>query len=326
MSLLTSILSSITWGSQSSDENGYRNALHQLLTSRGNPVDFVGGVASGSMNDNQHEGHPGKRISEIADESTMGIAAAANIVLVHAGTNDANQNHDVANAPARLKSLVDSIFKSSPKAAIFLCQLIPARKKAVQAGVNTINAAIPGIVNGYVAAGKKVTLVEMNNALSLDDIKDNLHPNDEGYVKMANAYWAAIQAADAKGWISVPGTPTAPAPCKASPSWSGPHLIAKGPKVATSDGDFKPTWSVRRVGAGGACARSQLHFFDLDGDGLKDYACVDKDSSAVKVYINVPNADGKASGKWNEIPGYVKPGMAGFRGDVRRVSAINFVC
>lgn len=37
---------------------------------------------------------------------------------------------------------------------------------------------------------------------------------------------------------------------------------------------------------------------DLDGDGLKDYACVDPKTGAVTVHINVPDSNGKAQNVW----------------------------
>lgn len=76
---------------------------------------------------------------------------------------------------------------------------------------------------------------------------------------------------------------------------------------ATSDGDFKPAWSTKRVVAEGACPRAQLHFMDLDGDGLKDYACVNPKNGETNVHLNIPDADGKTSGKWNDLGKIANP-------------------
>lgn len=46
---------------------------------------------------------------------------------------------------------------------------------------------------------------------------------------------------------------------------------------------------------------------DLDGDGLKDYACVDPKTGGVKVHINIPDADGKTSGYWKTPKTVVTP-------------------
>lgn len=56
---------SITFGVGSSDGNGYRNLLHNLL-SPGNTVDFIGSIKAGTMADNDNEGHSGYTITQIS--------------------------------------------------------------------------------------------------------------------------------------------------------------------------------------------------------------------------------------------------------------------
>ncbi|KAL3454210.1 hypothetical protein BJX65DRAFT_301996 [Aspergillus insuetus] len=309
---------SITWGAQSSDDAGYRKYLYDMLVAHGNKVDFVGSVQSGTdIGDDDHEGHRGETIEEIAHDSLTGIYAAANIILLHAGTNDMKGDIDVTNAPSRLADLIDLIFKHSDDAVLLVCQIIPSTTGAYQTRINNFNAALPAIVDGYLAKGRKVALVAMNDALSTADLADNLHPNDGGYKKMADAYYAAITAADANGWISEPGEylsppadSTSPESCKATPSWYNAGRIATGAKVATSDGLFQPSWYKKGVIAEGACPRARLHFMDLDGDGLKDYACVDPKTGAVDVWLNIPDADGKSAGNWNKL-GEVATGATG---------------
>ncbi|KAI0531835.1 hypothetical protein GGR58DRAFT_508047 [Xylaria digitata] len=271
---------SITWGAQSSDDNGYRFTLHESLTALGNNVDFVGSVESGNFADDQHEGHRGYLISGINTASDLGIYAAPNIVLLHAGTNDMYHDTDVTNAPARLKALIDKIYEHSPDAAVF----------DIQSRIEGFNEAIPALVAEYVDAGKHVTTVSMNTALTASDLADTLHPNDGGYVKMAKAYHAAIEEAGAKGWIVGPGK-------------------AEVPPVTA----FEMSWSKLGVVAAGACPRAQLHFMDLDGDGLKDYACVEPTTGALSIWLNVPDANGKTSTDWTKL-GKVATGRAGRNG------------
>ncbi|KAI0435552.1 hypothetical protein F4803DRAFT_557872 [Xylaria telfairii] len=112
------IENSITWGAQSSDENGYRNSFHKRLEARGNKVDFVGNVTSGSMADDEHEGHRGYVIADITTDSNVGIYAVPNIALVHAGTNGINKDRDVGTAPSRLKALIKKILTHSPDVVV----------------------------------------------------------------------------------------------------------------------------------------------------------------------------------------------------------------
>jgi hypothetical protein len=67
---------SITWGFTSSDGNGYRLALHNLLQT-GNTLDFIGSLKSGTMVDNDNEGHIGATIAQIAQSATNSLALPA---------------------------------------------------------------------------------------------------------------------------------------------------------------------------------------------------------------------------------------------------------
>jgi hypothetical protein len=57
---------SITRGTNSNPVNGYRKNLRDELRFLGYPVNMVGCMAEGDFNDNQHEGHPGWFISQVA--------------------------------------------------------------------------------------------------------------------------------------------------------------------------------------------------------------------------------------------------------------------
>lgn len=193
------------------------------------------------MVDRNHEGHRGYVIDEILRDSGVGIHAGANIVLLHAGTNDMKNNVIPSNAPDRLKKLIDAIYKWSPDTVILLCTIIPAspdRYPATVPRIKSFNEAISSVVvTEYILKGKKMIPVAMNNAITLADLADGLHPNDGGYAKMADKYYAAIELADEKGWITEPGkkTPvpdaTSPENCKSTPSWYNVGMIATGAKV-----------------------------------------------------------------------------------------------
>lgn len=133
--------------------------------------------------------------------------------------------------------MINKILTQSPDAVVLVCQIIPSTTGSTQTRINAFNAEIPSLVSSFVKAGKKVMTVEMNNALTTADLKDNLHPNDGGYAKMADAYYAAIEKADEMDWISTPGTPKTPpdstsvAACQATPSWYKVGKVADGAKV-----------------------------------------------------------------------------------------------
>jgi lysophospholipase L1-like esterase len=190
---------SITDGTQT--PGGYRIDLWQRLADGGYTADFVGSQFNGpaSLGDHDHEGHPGWRIDQI-DANVVGWLNAyrPHTVLLHIGTNDILQNYDLATAPDRLSALIDRITTTAPDAEVFVAQITPLGWGDGEAAVNSFNAAIPGIVQSKVNAGKNVHLVDMHSTLTTADLEDGVHPTAAGYDKMAAVWYGALQ--------SVPGS------------------------------------------------------------------------------------------------------------------------
>ncbi|KAJ7825508.1 lipolytic enzyme [Mycena olivaceomarginata] len=182
---------SITFGLTSSDGNGYRSTLHNLLQT-GNTVDFIGSIKSGTMADNDNEGHSGFTVSQIAQSATNALALPArpNVVLLMAGTNDMPRNP--SGAPALMSALIDQIFAACPDAALIVASLTPL--PSAQAAVNTYNTALTQL---------HILLASMVSVLA-SDLTDGVHPTNAGYVKMANAWFPVIQQAAKNGWIGKP--------------------------------------------------------------------------------------------------------------------------
>jgi lysophospholipase L1-like esterase len=195
---------SITWGVGSSNGNGYRGPLGTGLTAAGHTLDFVGSGRNGVMADPDNEGHSGWRIDQIA-----GIADSVltryrpNVVTLEIGTNDLNQNYQVPTATDRLHALVDRITADAPDATVLVASLIVSKNTVEEPNRPAFNQQVPAIVQAEQAAGRHVRYVDMG-ALTTADLSDDLHPNDGGYQKMADAFEAGVQAADAAGWIKAP--------------------------------------------------------------------------------------------------------------------------
>ncbi|MDO0924178.1 ricin-type beta-trefoil lectin domain protein [Streptomyces sp. TG1A-8] len=195
---------SITWGIGSSTGNGYRGDLWNRLSSEGHALDFVGTQRNGTMSDPDNEGHSGWRIDQIAGIADSVLAQyRPNVVTLEIGTNDLNQNYQVPTATDRLHALIDQITADAPDATVLVGTLIVSTNSTEEPNRPAFNRAIPGIVQTEQAAGKHVRLVDMS-ALTTADLADALHPNDSGYRKMADAFNAGVQAADAAGWIKTP--------------------------------------------------------------------------------------------------------------------------
>ena len=197
---------SITSGYRSSDNNGYRGALRDLLVGETSTLDFVGTLKDGTMVDHDHEGHSGWRIDQVAGIATGSLQYYhPNVVTLHLGTNDIGQNYQVSSAPSRLASLIDQIFSVEPDVSIVVAQIIRPANATNDALTLTYNAQIPAIVQVRANAGKHIVMVDMAPALTTADLSDGLHPNDGGYSKMAAVWNSGIRQVIANGWV---GTPT----------------------------------------------------------------------------------------------------------------------
>ncbi|PQE05900.1 carbohydrate esterase family 3 protein [Rutstroemia sp. NJR-2017a BVV2] len=200
---------SITFGYLSSDGNGYRLGLQDLLLADGNTVQYVGSVQAGNMTDNFNEGHPGAVIEQIAQYARLSLPELPNVVLLMAGTNDMNGLVNISGAPARLANLLDEINTAVPGVTTVVAQLTPAANVTVEKAIEAFNAEIPKVVSSKVAAGQKVSVVNMMDYVTVNDLRDGLHPTDHGYQQMAQAWFKGIQQVQLDGWVSQPSTMTA---------------------------------------------------------------------------------------------------------------------
>ncbi|PQE32927.1 carbohydrate esterase family 3 protein [Rutstroemia sp. NJR-2017a WRK4] len=200
---------SITFGYLSSDGNGYRLGLQDLLLADGNTVQYVGSVQAGNITDNFNEGHPGAVITQIAQYARLSLPELPNVVLLMAGTNDMNGLVNITGAPARLGDLLDEINAAVPGVTTVVAQLTPAANATVEKAIEDFNAEIPNVVSSKVAAGQKVSVVNMMDYVTVNDLKDGLHPTDHGYQQMAQAWFKGIQQVQSNGWVSEPATTNA---------------------------------------------------------------------------------------------------------------------
>ncbi|MEE4543109.1 ricin-type beta-trefoil lectin domain protein [Streptomyces sp. V4-01] len=195
---------SITWGVGSPSGNSYRGFLWNQLAAEGHALDFVGSGRNGPMSDPDNEGHSGWRIDQIAGIADSVLAQyRPNVVTLEIGTNDLNGLYQTPTAPDRLSALIDQINRDAPDATVLVGTLIVSTSGNEEPLRPAFNAKLPGIVQAKQAAGKHVRLVDMS-ALTAADLSDALHPNDNGFSKMADAFNAGIQAADSAGWLKAP--------------------------------------------------------------------------------------------------------------------------
>ncbi|KAI9874170.1 MAG: hypothetical protein M1830_010104 [Pleopsidium flavum] len=196
---------SITNGFGSTDGNGYRLDLVKDLA--GNTVKMIGSLKSGTMSNNENEGHGGAVINQVASYAKASLKKRPNVVLLHVGTNDMHSPTDRDTAPDRLGSLVDEIVAACPDAAVLVAEIIPAANADTESRIVKFNNAICGMVEQRAKAGKHVMAVDMSASLTTADLSpDGVHPGDKGYKKMADAWFAGLEKVNDLGWITDPVT------------------------------------------------------------------------------------------------------------------------
>jgi lysophospholipase L1-like esterase len=184
---------SITFGDGSSHGAGYRGDLWHTLAAAGYDVDFVGSEQDGTFPDPDHEGHPGWEIDDITDQIVRWLTRwRPTVVLLHIGTNDLDRDADVKRAPARLAALVDTILRAVPTVTLFVASVAPVRSDVVQRRIDAFNVEVPLLVADRAMAGYKIHFVDVAAELTRADLFDDLHPNDQGYAKMAGVWFGAL--------------------------------------------------------------------------------------------------------------------------------------
>jgi lysophospholipase L1-like esterase len=58
--------------------------------------------------------------------------------------------------------------------------------------VQTYNDAIPAVVQERASAGKHIVLVDQFTGFPTSELGDGVHPNQQGYERMAGVWYAAI--------------------------------------------------------------------------------------------------------------------------------------
>ncbi|CAG7556830.1 unnamed protein product [Fusarium equiseti] len=196
------------WGSDSNggDGNGYRLSLAEHLSRE--DVVFAGTRHRGSMEDSYHAAWSGKTIQYISDHVTESLEQRPNVVLLHAGTNDmdrrssiSKEGSDPKDVAKRLGQLIDKIINYCPDAVMLVaiplssCDRFKSRSPEYR-------AMIPEVVRKRRQEGKHVIAVDFST-FDLKDLRDCLHPTNEGYSIMGD-YWYDFLTQVPEGWIEEP--------------------------------------------------------------------------------------------------------------------------
>jgi len=178
----------------STGANGYRKPLYLSLTNNGYNVDFIGCQNDGDFADKNHEGRDGWHAAGgtgggiLPNVYNWLTANPADIVLLHIGTNDITGGDQDVN---EVSDILDEIDRYDPNITVVLALII--NRKSYSLITTQYNNSLNQMAMNRIANGDDIIIVNMENALNYStDMADNLHPNDSGYAKMANVWFAAL--------------------------------------------------------------------------------------------------------------------------------------
>jgi len=212
---------SITYGSGSS--GGYRVHLYTNMVARGWNVDFVGsqnGNTHTLLGDSDHEGRSGWKIANDVDgylediDNFMDKDDVPDVILLHLGTNDSGLGDWQRRDRVLLYSnLIERLYFHFPQVHIIASTLLgrPTNNAEGDRRVREdFNPRIADLVVSFQAMGRNCHFVDMYSALDYtvpdgashpaDMPSDGLHPGEQGYQKMANAWLPAIEGIFTQGY------------------------------------------------------------------------------------------------------------------------------
>lgn len=188
---------------------GFRNGLWNRLTADGFAIDYVGPRYDQwtRVPDKDHAGTPGFTTGGIIDNIDAWMDSyKPQIVLLLIGTNDLAwwSTEAPETAASRVGTIIDKIRAKSPSTYIVVGTITPMKGVAPPNNLsrndlaNKYNAAMRLQVADRAAKGTLVSVAEINGAVSLNDLYDDVHPNEAGHEKMAQVWYNAVKPLMAK--------------------------------------------------------------------------------------------------------------------------------
>ncbi|MGL6283573.1 MAG: SGNH/GDSL hydrolase family protein [Microcoleaceae cyanobacterium] len=170
---------------------GYRTYLVPKLQKFNSQIKFIGSLQDGppELLNADHEGHSGWRIDQIHDHiKTWLNINTPDIILLLIGTNDLVQNYQLSNINERLNNLINDIWQIVPAVTIFIATIPPINEPSINQPVILFNQGMQILVNQLQQHSNQIYLVDIYNALTIDDLGDFVHPNQQGHQKISQAW------------------------------------------------------------------------------------------------------------------------------------------
>jgi lysophospholipase L1-like esterase len=190
-------------GTGSSDGNGWRRDLYNLLTYDGMSVSYAGTQLFGNLvwPLSLVEAFPGLTIIEVYNKMINDdvLGQNPNVIIATIGSNNCvkRSKSPYDDGVSQMSEVLDKISQELPE-TLTLVAGVTRWLKDDQSDpcVLKVNAGIQKAVANHQAYGQKVQFVDLYNVLdpAHDYISDGLHPNDGGYKKLARTWFESILA------------------------------------------------------------------------------------------------------------------------------------
>lgn len=210
---------SITEGNPDGGENSgaWRTPLYRMLHEAGLDTRFVGSryTADPALPEKQR-GHCGKGGFSIGpDRNWLGnsngelmdyLSVEHDVIIIMLGRNEYIGQTDPGRSSIQYWNYLNRIYHKEPNAIIYTVSVPPMRGEnadtnpinLTDGAINGLNKDLPGIVNSFRSQGKEIYFIDIQpsvSGLGYHDYPttDNVHPNQQGYEKIAKCIFDAVK-------------------------------------------------------------------------------------------------------------------------------------
>jgi hypothetical protein len=181
----------------------WRGNLWDLIDKAGYEVDFVGSLSQAcnpSGSDPDHEGHGGFLVTQSVNNGSVRNWLELNtpdVLMMHFATNDVWSSIPPATILAAYTQIVADLRELNPDAVILVAQIIPLEPSncadCPQRAID-FNAQIPAWAAGLTTEKSPIIVVDQHTGfVPAVDTYDGVHPDEDGYVKLAANWFEALE-------------------------------------------------------------------------------------------------------------------------------------
>jgi len=194
-------------------EGGYRSELYKMLSDSGIIFDFVGTKTNNHDQNNlgfvfpqpywDHEGYGSATIDRatgttwIWNENIVSKlnANSPDVILVLLGTNDLNNGaHTVSEVRDDMSAFLDQIWAFDSNIIVILGSVPSVATNTLNNKITEFNLLLPTLIDAKVVSGHDIRLADHHTVMNTttDLVGDGIHPSTDGYKKMANEWYNAM--------------------------------------------------------------------------------------------------------------------------------------